>query len=93
MHPTEDQIASYINNFREKIWPEGNVPCQPPRDSEEKQETKEKALQLINSKYSNSLILKKTDVETVFKIFQDTEENKKLIYVRTLAMIIIIHLI
>lgn len=37
---------------------------------------------------SNSLILKKTDVETVFKIFQDTEENKKLIYVRTLAMII-----
>ncbi|XP_048031685.1 uncharacterized protein si:rp71-46j2.7 isoform X1 [Megalobrama amblycephala] len=80
MHPTEDQIASYIDNFREKIWPDGNVPCQPPRDSEEKQETKEKALQLINSKYSNSLILKKTDVETVFKIFQDTEENKKLIY-------------
>lgn len=42
---------------------------------------------------SNSLILKKTDVETVFKIFQDTEENKKLIYVRTLAMIIIIQVI
>ncbi|XP_043113709.1 uncharacterized protein si:rp71-46j2.7 isoform X2 [Puntigrus tetrazona] len=80
MHPTETQIASYIDNFREKIWPEGNVPVQPPRDSEEKHETKEKALQLINSKYSNSLILKKTDVETVFKIFQDTEENKKLVY-------------
>lgn len=42
---------------------------------------------------SNSLILKKTDVEALFKIFQDTEENKKLVYVRTLAMIIIIHLI
>lgn len=86
MHPTEAQIASYIDNFREKIWPEGNVPIQPPHDSEEKHETKErhetkeKALQLINSKYSNSLILKKTDVETVFKIFQDTEENKKLVY-------------
>ncbi|KAK2891171.1 hypothetical protein Q8A67_013814 [Cirrhinus molitorella] len=80
MHPTETQIASYIDNFREKIWPDGNVPIQPPRDSEEKHETKEKALQLINSKYSNSLILKKTDVETIFKIFQDTEENKKLVY-------------
>lgn len=42
---------------------------------------------------SNFLILKKTDVEAVFKIFQDTEENKKLVYVRTLALIIIIHLI
>lgn len=81
MHPTEAQIASYIDNFREKMWPDGNVPSlQPPRESEEKNETKEKALQLINSRYSNSLILKKTDVETVFKIFQDTEENKKLVY-------------
>ncbi|XP_042626184.1 uncharacterized protein LOC109101490 isoform X2 [Cyprinus carpio] len=80
MHPTEAQIASYIDNFRENIWPEGNVAIQPPRDSEEKQATKEKALQLINSKYSNSLILKKTEVETLFKIFQDTEENKKLVY-------------
>ncbi len=50
MDPTEAQIASYIDNFREKIWPEGNVPIQPPRDSEGKRETKEKALQLINSK-------------------------------------------
>ncbi|XP_052429529.1 uncharacterized protein LOC127970876 isoform X1 [Carassius gibelio] len=80
MHPTEAQIASYIDSFREKIWPGVNAPFQPPCDSEEKQKTREKALQLINSKYSNSLILKKTDVETVFKIFQDTEENKKLVY-------------
>ncbi|XP_073676997.1 uncharacterized protein [Garra rufa] len=80
MHPTEAQIASYIDHFRENLWPDGNVPIQPPRDDEEKHETKEKALQLINSKYSNSLILKKTDVETIFKIFQDTEENKKLVY-------------
>ncbi|XP_052010497.1 uncharacterized protein LOC127663100 isoform X5 [Xyrauchen texanus] len=80
MNPTEAQIASYIDILREKMWPIGDVPLQPPRDSEEKHETKERALQLINSKYSNSLILKKTDVETVFKIFQDTEENKKLVY-------------
>ncbi|XP_026081048.1 uncharacterized protein LOC113057754 isoform X2 [Carassius auratus] len=87
MHPTEVQIASYIDNFRENIWPEGNVPIQPPRDSEEKHATMEKALQLINSNLivvvvldSNVLILKKTEVETLFKIFQDTEENKKLVY-------------
>ncbi|XDV37234.1 hypothetical protein PO909_006869 [Leuciscus waleckii] len=80
MHPTEVQIASYIDNFQKKMWPDGNVSQQPPQDSEEKKETKEKALQLINSKYSNYLILKKTDVEAVFKIFQDTEENKKLVY-------------
>lgn len=30
---------------------------------------------------SNYLILKKTDVESVFNIFQDCEENKKLVYV------------
>ncbi|KAI2656844.1 Sorting nexin-25 [Labeo rohita] len=80
MHPTEAQIASYIDNFREKIWPDGNAPIQPPSDSEDKHETKDKALQLISSKYSNLLILKKTEVETIFKIFQDTEENKKLVY-------------
>lgn len=80
MNPTEAQIASYIDNFRDKIWPDENVPVQPPRDSEEMLETKERALQLLNSKYSNSLILKKGDVETVFKIFQDTDENKKLLY-------------
>ncbi|XP_051505516.1 uncharacterized protein si:rp71-46j2.7 isoform X2 [Myxocyprinus asiaticus] len=80
LNPTEAQIASYIDNLREKMWPDGDVPVRPPRDSEEKHETKERALQLINSKYSKSLILKKTDVETVFKIFQDMEENKKLVY-------------
>ncbi|KTG35913.1 hypothetical protein cypCar_00008243, partial [Cyprinus carpio] len=50
MNPTEAQIASYIDNFREKIWPEGNAPIQPPPESEEKHKTKEKALQLISSK-------------------------------------------
>lgn len=30
---------------------------------------------------SNYLILKKTDVESVFNLFQDSEENKTLVYV------------
>ena len=30
---------------------------------------------------SNYLILKKTDVETVFNLFQNSEENKTLVYV------------
>ncbi|XP_056625892.1 uncharacterized protein si:rp71-46j2.7 isoform X2 [Triplophysa dalaica] len=80
MNPTEAHIASYIDNFRDRIWPNGNMPLRPPRDSEEKLETKERALQLLSSTYSKSLILKKGDVETVFKIFQDTDGNKKLLY-------------
>lgn len=32
---------------------------------------------------SNSLVLKKTDMESVFNLFQDSEENKKLVYVST----------
>lgn len=50
MNPTEAQIASYIDNFRDRIWPDENVPVRPPRDSEEMLETKERALQLLNSK-------------------------------------------
>lgn len=49
MNPTEAQIASYIDNFRDRIWPNGNMPLRPPRDSEEKLETKERALQLLSS--------------------------------------------
>ena len=35
----------------------------------------------VSSVDSNYLILKKTDMESVFNIFQDGEENKKLVYV------------
>lgn len=83
MNPTEAQIASYIDNLREKQWPEGlpEMTCPiPHRSSEEKHETKDRAHHLINARYSNYLILKKTDMETAFKLFQDCEENKKLIY-------------
>ncbi|XP_019901359.2 uncharacterized protein si:rp71-46j2.7 [Esox lucius] len=83
IRPTEAQLASYIDILREKQWPEGlpktNIP-KGHRSSEEKNDTKDRAQQLINARYSNYLILKKTDVETVFKLFQDPEENKKLVY-------------
>ncbi|KAL0974161.1 hypothetical protein UPYG_G00216440 [Umbra pygmaea] len=83
IRPTEAQLASYIDKLREMQWPEGSLKVTRPkahRSSEDKNETKDRAQQLINARYSNYLILKKTDVETVFKNFQDREENKKLVY-------------
>ncbi|XP_064185301.1 uncharacterized protein si:rp71-46j2.7 isoform X2 [Anguilla rostrata] len=80
MNPTEPQMASYIDLLREKQWP-GGVPVvsEPARTKEQKSQTKERANQLINTKCS-SFFLKKNDVQAVFKAFQDTEENKKLVY-------------
>ncbi|XP_064810734.1 uncharacterized protein LOC135526349 isoform X2 [Oncorhynchus masou masou] len=83
MNPTDAQIASYIDNLCDKQWPEGSPEVtspKPHRNSQEKNETKDRAQHLINARYSNYLILKKTDMETVFKLFQDREENKKLVY-------------
>ncbi|XP_041930754.1 uncharacterized protein si:rp71-46j2.7 isoform X1 [Alosa sapidissima] len=83
MNPTEAQVASCIDTAREKQWPEGpqtSMDSRPQRTQEEKSGTRERAQQLINTKYSKYLILKKTDVETVFKIFQEAEENRKLAY-------------
>ncbi|KAG7257525.1 hypothetical protein CRUP_023195 [Coryphaenoides rupestris] len=81
MNPTEFQMASYIDNMCGKLWPaEAAAWPKAPRTAEEKQETRDRAHHLINAKYSNYLILKKTDVENVFKLFQDGEENKKLVY-------------
>ena len=51
MNPTELQMASYIDNLRNKQWPAGAVTHPTtPRTAEEKQETKERAHQLINAK-------------------------------------------
>ncbi|XP_035620219.1 uncharacterized protein si:rp71-46j2.7 isoform X2 [Oncorhynchus keta] len=83
MNPTDAQMASYIDNLCDKQWPEGSPEVtrpKPHRNSQEKNETKDRAQHLINARYSNYLILKKTDMETVFKLFQDCEENKKLVY-------------
>lgn len=35
---------------------------------------------------SNFIVLKKTDVESVFNLFQDSEENKMLVYVSSSAL-------
>lgn len=81
LNPTEDQMAAYIDTLRSKLWPEIQQVTTPhPRTDEEKRETRERALDLINARYSNYLVLKKTDVESVFNLFQNKEENKTLIY-------------
>ncbi|XP_005723074.1 uncharacterized protein LOC102210858 [Pundamilia nyererei] len=81
VNPTQAQMASYIDNLRSKLWPESPPPTpHPPRTDEEKDETRDRAHNLINAKYSNVLFLKKTDMESVFNLFQDREENKTLVY-------------
>ncbi|XP_072293455.1 uncharacterized protein [Eucyclogobius newberryi] len=80
MNPTEAQMAAYIDILRAKLWPSSPAAPSAPRTEEEKNETRERAHSLINSKYSNVLVLKKTDMETVFNIFQDGEANKTLVY-------------
>ncbi|XP_040904697.1 uncharacterized protein si:rp71-46j2.7 [Toxotes jaculatrix] len=81
MNPTELQMAAYIDTLRDKQWSELQ-PAAPhrPRTDEEKNETRERAHNLISARYSNFLVLKKTDVESVFNLFQDREENKTLVY-------------
>uniref|UniRef100_A0A3Q1EI36 Si:rp71-46j2.7 n=1 Tax=Acanthochromis polyacanthus TaxID=80966 RepID=A0A3Q1EI36_9TELE len=79
MNPTEVQMAAYIDTLRSKQWPDVAPPPRPPRSEEEKDETRERAHNLINAR-SNSLILKKNDMETVFNLFQNSEENKMLVY-------------
>ncbi|XP_060904327.1 uncharacterized protein si:rp71-46j2.7 isoform X2 [Labrus mixtus] len=81
MNPTEQQMASYIDTLRDKQWPD----CQPttpspPRTEDEKNETRERAHNLFNARYSNYLVLKKTDMESVFNLFQEREENKTLVF-------------
>ncbi|XP_053736009.1 uncharacterized protein si:rp71-46j2.7 [Synchiropus splendidus] len=80
MNPSEEQMAVYIDTLRGKQWPETPAAPDPPRTEEEKNETRERANELITSRYSNILVLKKTDMEAVFNLFQDCEENKTLVY-------------
>lgn len=81
MNPTEQQMAAYIDTLREKLWPDGQPAAHsPPQTEEEKNETRERAHSLITTRYSSYLVLKKTDVETAFNLFQEREENKTLVY-------------
>ncbi|XP_017562627.1 uncharacterized protein si:rp71-46j2.7 isoform X1 [Pygocentrus nattereri] len=86
LNPSEAQVANYIDQLRELIWPEMPGSQDPPRSSEDKNKTKEKAMYLISSKFAG-YIFSKTDMETLFKILQDTEENKKLVYMLLLYVL------
>ncbi|KAG7329174.1 hypothetical protein KOW79_007348 [Hemibagrus wyckioides] len=79
MNPSEAQIASYIDSLCENIWPDPAVP-QPPPQSSDKNEIKQKAMQIMTSKFSGLAVINKTNVESIFKTFQNAEENKKLVY-------------
>ncbi|XP_034400121.1 uncharacterized protein si:rp71-46j2.7 [Cyclopterus lumpus] len=82
MNPTEVQMAAFIDSMRDKQWPDfpPAAPPSSPRTDEQKNETRERAHNLINARYSNYLVLKKTDMETVFNLFQNSKENKTLVY-------------
>ncbi|KAM9741748.1 uncharacterized protein ACNS7B_012720 isoform 1-T1 [Menidia menidia] len=82
VNPTEEQMAAYIDTMRSKLWPQVQpaAPPAPARTEEEKSESRERAHGLISARYSNYLVLKKTDMECVFNLFQDSEENKSLVY-------------
>ncbi|CAK6964629.1 uncharacterized protein si:rp71-46j2.7 [Scomber scombrus] len=82
INPTEAQMAAYIDTLRDKLWPESPAaaPPRPPRTDEDKNEARDRAHHLINAKYSNYLVLKKTDMESVFNLLQNSEENKMLVY-------------
>ncbi|MCJ8734054.1 hypothetical protein PDJAM_G00231000 [Pangasius djambal] len=80
MNPSEAQIAAYIDSLCENIWPDRAVPHPPTQSSDNKNETKQKAMQIMTSKFAGFAIINKTNVESIFKIFQNAEENKKLVY-------------
>ncbi|CAJ1058783.1 uncharacterized protein si:rp71-46j2.7 [Xyrichtys novacula] len=81
MNPTEQQMAAYIDTLRDKQWPDCQLAApSPPRTEEEKNETRDRAHSLINARYSNYLVLKKTDMEAVFNLFQERDNNKTLVY-------------
>lgn len=123
MNPTEEQMAAYIDTMRERQWPEFPPTAPPPlRTEEDKNETREKAHNLISARCrtpslpfkeifgyflaasnisvmyffffpvdSNHLVLKKTDMESVFNLFQEREENKTLVYVSILIVALCHH--
>ncbi|XP_076877265.1 uncharacterized protein LOC143526639 isoform X1 [Brachyhypopomus gauderio] len=80
MIPSEAQIARHIDGLCKILWPEEVVSPEPSRRSEDRNKTKDKAIHLIISKFAGYLVLNKADLENMFQMFQDPEENKKLIY-------------
>ncbi|XP_026991846.2 uncharacterized protein si:rp71-46j2.7 [Tachysurus fulvidraco] len=80
LNPSEAQIATYIESLCESIWPDQVVPQPLTQNSDNKNEIKQKAMQIITSKFAGLAIINKTNVESIFKTFQNAEENKKLVY-------------
>ncbi|XP_055368462.1 uncharacterized protein si:rp71-46j2.7 isoform X2 [Betta splendens] len=80
LNPTEQQVAAYIDRLQGGAGPE-SPPAPAPRTDGDKDETRARAQGLLGTKCLGLLILKKADVETVFKLFQKTEENKTLVFV------------
>ncbi|RVE67397.1 hypothetical protein OJAV_G00102570 [Oryzias javanicus] len=78
--PSEENMVGYIDILKNKQWPKCPAAVLPPRTKEDKDETRARAHDLINARYSSFIVLKKTDVESVFNLFQDSEENKMLVY-------------
>ncbi|XP_017330669.1 uncharacterized protein si:rp71-46j2.7 isoform X1 [Ictalurus punctatus] len=50
MNPSEAQIATYIDTFCKNIWPASAEPQPLPQSSDNKKETKQKAMQIMTSK-------------------------------------------
>ncbi|XP_077589681.1 uncharacterized protein LOC144207888 [Stigmatopora nigra] len=82
MNPSEVQMAGYIQSLCDKAWAKSpaGAPTRLLRTDDDKSETRERAHHLISSRYSHYLVLKKTDMENVFNLFQDAEKNKTLVY-------------
>ncbi|KAM9469909.1 uncharacterized protein Hap1MRO34_012053 [Clarias gariepinus] len=77
-NPSEAQIATHIDSLCKSIWPDTPAPQLLPQSSD-KNETKQKAMKIMTSKFAGFAI-NKSNLETIFKRFQDAEENKKLVY-------------
>ncbi|XP_066571209.1 uncharacterized protein LOC136759952 isoform X2 [Amia ocellicauda] len=82
LNPTEEKLASYVDMLREKQWPGGRpAGSGVDRTTKEKEETKRRAQELLHLKVSYlNCVLNKSKVDDLFKIFQEYEENEKLVY-------------
>lgn len=81
---SKEQVASYIDQLREVLWPNGIPACPPPeRSNEEKAIAKEKAIELLLSKtpaFFLKLLHGKEVINNLMTVFQDVETNKRLVY-------------
>ncbi|XP_078268790.1 uncharacterized protein LOC144600740 [Rhinoraja longicauda] len=81
---SKEQVASYIDQLREVLWPNGIPACpSPERSDEEKAIAKEKAIELLLSKapaFFRVFLHGKEVINNLMTVFQDVETNKRLVY-------------